>query len=715
MKDVMSCISRLSQECGDYIGEVFTIYSCKREILNTTNSDFEKSWNENEGTLSNVDIMLRDSNHKELKEKTLIIENSYSEYIKEHSDDNTGFRRSTILGQDDVIIAFKNIPLDFFLDMYREKEGGNNGALVGCKSRTVIELVLSECSPSIEREVKKLEDSEGFLINPECGKTVNGDNALTQSMLSLQAAFKKVYNTEKKRLFWMTPLFELLTELANIEVSATAYDIYAQAIDSQIMLVKQLEIMINDDNKRAILMMPDSATVYFIQRYIQGWSQLSFHAMHSEWQLTQTAEINRLYLFPAKLNRLYASFMKNASRILSAEDNACATRASSIKSKTNTCYFLTPKVCSDAEFISIFRETNNVTSLILGEIPADLLFSPHILMPTLIHETAHYVGGVIRMREERCYFLLECCMEYILSRMINNDLLYHEGTDGIPLIYKLVQKWRSKLNSSPGSFYGEDVVQWIKKVLDPSELQKKDFFFEIALYAVSLHKDYGIEDRPNQVIHAKRMINDQNYDKLFDGKHEEDLEFFISQLITIYREAFCDICMIEILGLECADYLNVLCRINRYNGRLNQNDIESVHEMINFERYIGVIEAKWCDNVGRIGKSNTSWLFKNRSHLSANEERTAMYLLNILRDIDCNTGSMSIRMGRFLHAYLKTYLQNVSEKIHDLFRNDDILSQFRDEMRIVYDGMSNVIWEKKSTHRFEYLEACLKMMKREIC
>ena len=671
LSQIMQYISSVSVKLHDYICEVFTIQACNKHILTSSKNKLLSSWARVEKTFESVNIYLQGPHHGDLIDKAHSIQKIYK---------GMPFcdrpKISILSGRDDVILRFEKIPITSFVQLYSEHAPFQIAQILnGLVSRTVIEIPLSYKSESTQSSHTLSKDTTPYYV--------------PQLLSKFQTSYKKLNQTEQSQLIWAPPLCELLIELSNIQVSNTAYDIFAQAAESQKCFIDTLCSLLDCQKNRRILLDPDSRTVQLIQRYIQGWSQLSFHAMHAEWQLTQTSDVNRLYLFPAKLNRLYCAFMKQSGVLLSNNSS---------HEPPNSCYFLTPKLCSNAEFISIFRECDKTSSLILGEIPADLVFSPQILLPILIHEVGHYIGGTIRKRDDRYNYLLSSCMQFILQQTLNIDLLTSYTPDNCELIHYIIDEWKNILQGNnellPETTYGIDATAHIKSCLI------KSFYLDpgipstmanrFALSAITHNKQYQHLPKSMQVLEATKLVNNENYYALFNAGDKRSLNEFVEQLISIYREAFCDLCMIKTLNMKCGDYLNVICHSYRIKLPFGEREYEILSEMTFWERIISVIETIWCPSSSDSPKEYFDFLLDS-SFCSKQDQVMIHTLLSTLyshnqTDMpDTNTNIPNM----YSRSCLKAYLHTVSEEIDHLI---DAKEHDFELLRRIYHSLSRDYW-----------------------
>ena len=405
--------------------------------------------------------------------------------------------------------------------------------------------------------------------------------------------------------------YELLIELAYLETSPTAHDMYMQSKDCQTVLVKHIIEIITKGNETeaspekkkcyCALTDPHSHLVERIQRYIQGWSQLSFHAMLAELQLTHTSDINRMYLYPAKLNRIYASFMQRSSDILNEEDSDNA------KSKKEAFFFLTPSMRSNENFLSIFdeyRDTFDTNSelLVLGEIPAELLFSPQVLLPILVHEAAHYAGHEKRKRPLRYKCIAKSMLAHLVDEYVLDPILYQVASDGrFPFqdVVDKIYKDDFECLMDGDICYGNTVQDVLLNALQ-GELQSS--YFPNRVFSILLSRDeYANWSQTRKLIFKEENLGNMDSDirSLNTLRTANNIEEHLYRLMSIYREAYADMCMIRLLDLSPLEYLGIIYRSNHFDkgeDKAKLIEISLRHKLFEYERYLSVISIAFADN-----------------------------------------------------------------------------------------------------------------------
>lgn len=620
IQTTMSVITSVWKQHTDEIHEFFTLLGCHQSIFITaanSGNELYKSWMVAEPILACVRTHIRGKNFR----KILSCAQTIVELVRQHPDRQQDNGKETtadyciIPGQDDIVLCFENLPLKLFVEMYQRPTAGNasnslTGSLgVGADiiSRSVVDTFFAA---SLDDSVwgTKISNAESSQNPNDSGcppENKGKDNCQLNPYKKLQQAVEDANKDGNvfPTTHWLSALYELLVELAYLETSPTSHDMYMQSKDCHKILVDHIVEIIQkrkDEQERYMALAdPHSNLVECIQRYIQGWSQLSFHSMLAELQLTQTSDINRMYLYPAKLNRIYTSFMQYSSAVLSDCDNED-------NPGNQAHFFLTPSMRSDEAFWSIFdrfRDSfENKTLVILGEIPADLLFSPQALLPILVHEAAHYAG--IRKRKLRYEYLAKSMLAHLVDEYVQEEILYQipDNANRYPFQDVVDELYDRKLKDLMGDqpCYGDAVC---KKLLDrlQGELQDHRMSSEI----------FGILFSRNEYIHwnqTQKLIFKEKYLGDFDSgirslstiDNPNNLETQYDRLIKIYREAHADMCMIKLLGLNPLEYLSVIYRSGRFKDRPENRLKSAIHaavrEPINYVRYLCVIAVAFVDD-----------------------------------------------------------------------------------------------------------------------
>lgn len=647
-EDVMNAIEKLCYGEEKAVQDVFSIHGYRKmnRIKRQEYSCLEKQ-------ISFAGFVLRGS---ELR----IAQGFASSLMKELN----GFADGVYLipGQDDVSVIARNIKTNALISVVEE-----NGVLN--PQRLATHRLSCHTSLGFEFAHQIIEDS-----NQDFPKEVGESGQLSKALfLRLKRELESVRTEENvEHRPWYPALCELFNQLCNMEASSTAHDIFMQEIYCQSCLVDCFIYQLRYNREEFCKGKNDIE----IQKYLHGWSQLAFHAMHSEWQLTQSFDSNRLYIYPAKMSLFYTAYMHSITKSLTALDSSA--------SKQKQCaFFLTPKLATDPRFGSIFENKERHTMLVLGEIPAKLLFYPVDLLPVLVHEAAHYVGSKIRCRNARIYCIL-------LSAAVAS---YDKMAMGISGYSGLSCKERSKVMWSLQDVIDENVRKAITQYgNDNPKMQDVISIVAKMLYDIQMNEQSELEIKYAIVGN----MSDEAIEKAEAREGKANREFLTESDVVewickaclsfelMYRESFADICMVLLLRMTRIEYLR--CLVNM----LKKSEFEMLEEYVRvsqIERCIAVLKIiSECDNEIKLA----NLLKKDIASIGKNEDALKNWLQEIIYRLTFEKGKAT-RVYSLVSDYLHRYLRACKLKIDQIPETEshmDIFKKFsQNKERSEFDGL----------------------------
>ena len=652
--DVMSTIEKLCYEEEENVQDIFSIQGYKkmdREKLQEYSSLSKE--------IPFVEFALRGSELRSAQ--------SFARYLKQELN---GFADSVYIlpGQDDVSVLARKI-----------------------KTKTLINIVEENGILSPQNLVKNrlfCHTSLGFEFGRQAIEVSSHDSLIEkndriQLSVALFSRFKKeleILGIEDivERRPWYSALCELFNQLCNMENSSTAHDIFIQEIYCQSRLVECFIYQLKSNKEEFCDGRNDEA----IQEYLHGWSQLAFHAMHSEWQLTQSFDSNRLYIYPAKMSLFYTAYMHSITKSLTALDFPADTQK-------QCTFFLTPKLATDPRFKSIFENRERHTMLVLGEIPAKLLFYPVDLLPVLIHEAAHYVGSKIRCRNAR----LRCIMLSAAKAYLDKMAMEISGYSG------LTSEERSKVMLSLQDIADESIQQAIARYgTDRPKMQEVFSIVTKMLYDIQKNERTELEIKfaivsnvSNEKI-AQAVLREEG--KISDPLNASDMDTWICNIWqdfeVMYREGFADICMVLLLRMTRIEYMRCLVNMLKANEYQMSKEFE---RLPGFERCIAVLKIiSECENETVLA----SILEKDIESIKESEGMLRKWIQEVINKL---TGEKAKRVHYESSAYLHRYLRSCKLKIDQLPDSAihmDIFKEFslnkeRNEFDEIYQKCYNMI------------------------
>lgn len=632
IENVLKEIVKIYSTSPDRFSDIFTIQSFNCSYLENGKIEKLDAYYQSllKSTLTRVIIYLRSENFRHLSSvlvdlKKTLSNNNVNVY------DNSFF----VPGQEDACIMLSDCPVDILLKLYQKD------------SR------IHECGISSRAEV--MADQSDFIIpiNDE-----NHDYRTTENYdLSQQIKDCFTDNSPLTNSIWCPPLCELVNEFSSMANAGITDDIFYQGFRSVCAL---LQILAKRENNKILSDTDLKLISESMLKYIRGWSQLSFHALRAQWQLTQTADINRLYIFSPKMGLIYHGFMTLVNDLLLSSPEEY------VKDDNNrSSYFLTPQLCSNATFTSVFLNINCDNHLILGEIPADLFFKPDILLPILVHEAAHYSGTYPRNRRQRNKLILLSGLEYIVVSSIS---VFEQFDDQRLRLASHITGyiWLSSLKEKYKSVCGG------KDSHDRSHDYSRIAENEITEFLIDFINDYGginkfsawvahtaAEMMPSGDKLTRKYIIEQNLS--VDSKSSEriisvgalddgNLATYIKSLFAIYREAFSDMCMVKLLGLTMRQYLEVIVSSK-------EHEPEWIDNTCRYVRYCIIIIIMRERQVKGWNKMNTS---------DVNESEAAQLLKSLENRINENKKGTNLLLNPYAMESLMIYMNEAYDRLEKI-------------------------------------------------
>lgn len=648
IENVLKEIVKIYSTSPDRFSDIFTIQSFNCSYLEEETIKKQEAILQTLPKLTKVIIYLRSENFRHLRSVLVDLKKALS-----NNNVNVYDNGFFVPGQEDACIMLSDCPVDILLKLYQKD------------SR------IHECGISSRAEV--MADQSDFIIpiNDE-----NHDHRTTKIYdLSQQIQNCFTNNPQLTNSIWCPPLCELVNEFSSMANAGITDDIFYQGFRSVCAL---LQILAKRENNKILSDTDLKLISESMLKYIRGWSQLSFHALRAQWQLTQTADINRLYIFSPKMGLIYHGFMTLVNDLLLSSPEEY------VKDDNNrSSYFLTPQLCSNATFTSVFLNINCENHLILGEIPADLFFKPDILLPILVHEAAHYSGTYPRNRRQRNKLILLSGLEYIV---VNSISVFEQFDDQRLRLASHITGyiWLSLKEKYESVYGGEDSSD---RSHDYSRIAEK----EIPEFLIDFINDYGginkfsawvahtaAEMMPSGDKLTRKYIIEQNLS--VDSKSSEriisvgalddgNLVTYIKSLFAIYREAFSDICMVKLLGLTMRQYLEVIVSSKEHEPEWIDNTCRYVRYCI----IIIIMRDKMRD------KKVPDWDEMNTSDV---DEPEVAQLLNSLEN-----RIKEINNGKLLNPYamdsLMFYMNEAYDRLEKINTTDLIVER---EKNFVFGG-----------------------------
>lgn len=471
---------------------------------------------------------------------------------------------NSILGADDEWISIKNISWFDFFSLYRKKDGkGIEG--VFCNSNELYYNNMAGATTAIRTKLKNYTEylrAKGikFLSLEDVERERTGEKnsdaygLQIKSLIAKLDAINEVVDDFKELRLILNVLSKFGGEVFNDYVFFPTIG----AIDAL------LELLASEENK-----CPDKD--YFFD-FLKGFSMYIQGSGRSDRHSMQAMDFNaKIYDIPSKLNSFYCAFIYHVKDILGGEQNQGEPHKYD--------FLLVPGMDSLEKVIELYPKVLPARHLMKVEIPECNFYHMRDMMIILSHETAHYVGGKYRRREERYKAFVEsyahiyvCYVRHYLQR--NEITIANEISEIIELRARMVLI--SALERESNKEYLEKVKLYnvhekqYKRIRNRNE--KYQYYFSVILRNIDTAMidivQYDIDNIFSPILYErnegdKREIREVivHASERFLNKYEAGSTLLSSStalaaLQLLYEESFVDLMSILLLNINIKDYVN---------------------------------------------------------------------------------------------------------------------------------------------------------------
>lgn len=181
--------------------------------------------------------------------------------------------------------------------------------------------------------------------------------------------------------------------------------------------------------------------------------------------------------------------------------------------------------------------------LIVG-FPLHLLYKPLILLPSLVHEIAHYAGDATRMREKRSAMMLEVITFYIYAHLYSDQDILQDDYWYLESILKDTVKKVSEKDSE-NQYYLQAQCAVFKKAV--SILTNRQVLHNFARSRLGDKALFSTVEQFCAQLSIKLYITVM-----------PTINSFINEIADIVSEVYADLVSIIVLNLKCIDYVQML-------------------------------------------------------------------------------------------------------------------------------------------------------------
>lgn len=328
----------------------------------------------------------------------------------------------------------------------------------------------------------------------------------------------------------------------------------------------------------------------------------------------------------------------------------------------------------------VYKNKDYHVKLVLGHIPPDMMFAPDMLIPILVHETAHYIGRNVRCRKVRLnsvwntllfFFLLQKFFDSADLKMTDKNLSVDELYAALLCVVE--ENYISIEEEQVGFNFVSEVtfpsVFWNLNKLFQQPYELVDMLYR----AIITSSNATLTD-----INALFLLNNPKLRQPIFPLFENEVKREFDVLIRVYSESFSDLCMIRILNLSAEDY--ILLIVAMY-GIENLNNSFSTN--IDYSRLYSTIHV--CFGASVFGE-----LFAVLDERYMREKTTENY-------VACSIANHLLKLSRLdsveniksryeyymINEHIK-YLEACNSKLQDI-----ILLPQVDMLRKIYSSLSS--------------------------
>lgn len=490
------------------VGKSYTYFSISSTLLNKEQKELEKNEKgresgdskEYEDCIDHLSMRFsakKDSNAHVVKEKLQAI----AKYLNSSNIEGP-FR---IAGNDDAIIYGKAVPVNNIINLYRK----------WYQDGLIILDFFSDIITRIGATVDATEDDSEKVPN------YLQLQVICESLFKKIDACKKIVEPSEKE--WRRPLVSLSNALVHMSRTATLDESVYLILPGLYAFWKNIESGRLSDKNGAIY-----------GRFVELCVHTMEHIMRAERQLSQYPEMRPIaYDIPVFSLEYATAFLQKFNKELLDKEKGTD------KNKRKTNFLLVPCAENNVVTTEIFQATKELPGLLQVTIPFSLLYDSKLLIPSLCHELAHYVGENCRLRSER--------YELYLDAVANEFIRY---------FFVPIEGETQSLHDDLQEYIGEQVANWFE------ECNAEDVpLLEIARTVDWVGDNLIVTE--NYLKYIREYLLKGNHEPNFycpsQGMLQDKLKHFKqrnSDLRMLFRETFADICMLFFLKLSVQDYLS---------------------------------------------------------------------------------------------------------------------------------------------------------------
>jgi len=283
-----------------------------------------------------------------------------------------------------------------------------------------------------------------------------------------------------------------------------------------------------------------------INDYLAGWARLASHMMRADAIMLPVADC-----IPPS-DDMCTGVVEYCSVFFRRIGEYFSMQCNDPDHPRAFAHLLVPMLCRFTKTFEMFVPARNsdLSLLFFLEAPQQTIAEPMLMITTLGHEAAHYLGVKPRLQEKRIYLVCKCTALYLTNVLLkeHNDSIAQSLSAQIQeCLYK-----RAEIDSMDIEYF-DDLKETLKPVVF-------DVLNDVAL-PLSLARTY-LDKNKSSVLSERALVAmiHNRIEDLLDTKRNAvpaRYEDMVGVIYDLLKECYADIQMIDLLDLNPSEYIRL--------------------------------------------------------------------------------------------------------------------------------------------------------------
>lgn len=429
---------------------------------------------------------------------------------------------------------------------------------------------LIDCCTTAEGIELKLDDNTVFrtfesfigcddkLINNEENGSLNSPKLLSLNTHKLRDAVEELGSELEKikelnYYTYYTPVQESANSVSSIMKNKFAEDFVICMYESFLCFIKVLKNKLENYEKTdpdSFLNLTDELNTIF-NKYFMGLNALTNSGMHNDRSFIQATDFNAIfYDVPPKLMAFYSVIIYRILDILRDSD------------QYEYAFLFTPDFSSDITVQSISSNPKPEHRVLLASINERFFYNPPAVISTMSHEAAHFVGDHKRVREYRMDVFIRMAVYALLDKTVftgtkSDDDFFDLSEKVYHIVLDSLKESRTEADAAYSYRLIEQVYEVCVCIYENPDVRQAIFEYynkleHDGIIPADLEKLYPIDSKARYLYtHTLREISDIISDDSVMIDRMKDI-------LSVFKEAYSDMQMVLILGMNYSDYIDKL-------------------------------------------------------------------------------------------------------------------------------------------------------------